>query len=136
MDSSDDPESEELHEENEFKSQLLAPQQKFKQNTDAIKSQVHAIQNTNDYIEFQRIDGVSFNQFPNTFHKALTLELSIDEDDIIVCAATKSRTNMDFIPDYGECSVVGEKTGYRIVAKSFYPTIRANCTLTDGKYCF
>eukprot|EP01083_Nonionella_stella_P259030 884745_1 len=30
----------------------------------------------NDYIEFQRIDGVSFNQFPNTFRKALTLELS------------------------------------------------------------
>eukprot|EP01083_Nonionella_stella_P062698 163038_1 len=79
------------------------------------------------YIELQHIDGPSVSQFSNAFYNALTVL-----DDRIICIRNHHR----FMPDYGEYSVVAIETGYLIVAKSFYPTIRPNCTLRDGKYCF
>eukprot|EP01083_Nonionella_stella_P259033 884752_1 len=80
-----------------------------------------------DYIELQHMDGAGFNQFSSAFYNALAVI-----DDRIICVTDIN----DFIPDYGEYSVVEKEASYQIVAKSFYPTIRPNCALTDGKYCF
>eukprot|EP01083_Nonionella_stella_P190026 703992_1 len=81
----------------------------------------------NHYIEIQHMDGACFDQFSNAFHNALRII-----DDRVICITN----HHDFMPDYGEYSVVETERGYRIEAESFYPIIRPNCTLTDGKYCF
>eukprot|EP01083_Nonionella_stella_P039022 106117_1 len=73
------------------------------------------------------MNGESFNQFSNAFYDALT----VNNDRIIGVT-----NHNDFMPDDGEYSAIEKEAGYQIVAESLYPTIRANCTLTEGKYCF